>query len=712
MGLSITKQDHRLTVLFFLVSFSALLTQVIFMRQTLLLFEQSEYVISLFLFIWLIANGLGLQMGKKTRFLPKSLFQSVQGYTVVIVLFYFGLHFIRPILLSVKTTEVLILGIASTSLCIFIPSFYNGILFSFFTHHKKGTSPVLSLYKTEALAFFIAGGAATLVVYFFSDFYLMAAGLILTQILILGYHFNVKKLLPALFLLLLLIAKPWVQDVSWQMLFSKYDFLKTQQTLSGQTDILYSSENKDTLRLFQGSPVNKVKPPAAPEEASFPAISQISRENPRVLIVGSDIKSLLQGLSFTPFRNIDILIHDPPYFQQIRKGFPKRVRKLLNHKQVNIIHSSVQNHLHNHPHVYDLIYVSEHKPSLMQNALLYFPVNLKILRSGLHKDGVLSLLFGSDAAYAGQISHTLKGSIFQSLNKTFAHSRIFALNNYTILMGASTTLDTSFSSMNQNLMQKGIQSMYFTSSNVGSRMQNAGQIGVSKMKNYSGDLSFNRPVTYLAGLLKMAEKYSVNTANSIMSFANRLYDHSYIWQIVSLLVLNLLFYFFISQSHSLGIVFHAGFTGIAAQMMFIYLYQLHFGNIYLLIGILVALFMVGLVCGLIINPGKKHWLPFVSLLVIILLLTALFFLRIRIIAFSGMFLSGFYTGITFAVNNARNKGNRLSALKLYLSDLLGGLAGNIVIPLLLIPFLGFYLPIAFFLTTGIITVWFQRKISI
>ncbi|MCF8219106.1 MAG: hypothetical protein K9J21_08995 [Bacteroidales bacterium] len=710
MEINNRKYGKYLMRLFFLVSFTALLTQVIFMRQSLLLFEQSEYVVSVFLFFWLAANGLGLYLGGRRKTGEHFFLRSIQGYALVILLFYYGLHFIRPLLLRMKTAETLTAGFVLTVVCIVLPSFYNGWLFSQFSIFRQGQKPVLGLYKTEALAFFLAGAASTAVVYFFSDFYLLAAGLVLIHGFILMRNPDVKKVLLALLLPLMLLVYPRVQETSWQFLFPGHELISSEQTFSGQVDILSPEKKNDRLLLFQGAPVNTTKPPAAPEESSFPAIAQSETDNPQVLIAGSDILSLLKGFSYTQIRDIDILINDPLYFEKIRKAFPPPVKKMLKHDNLNIVHSSIQNHLRNHTHQYDLIYLSEHKPSLMENALLYFPQNIRIMKSGLTGSGTLSLLFSAEAAYTGQISRSLKGSVFNSMNNIFPSTSIFALDNYTVLLGSRDTLQKSFETMNRRLQQKGIQSMYFSSVNVGNRMQNQKAIGVKKIEAYTDELSFNKPVTYLAGLLKMIENYSVNTANSLMTFTQNVYSRSLYWQSGVLIVLTALFYFFVRHSPRTGIVFHAGFTGIAAQMMFIYLYQLHFGNIYLLIGMLVALFMVGLVAGLLVSPGKKfYYLPFLTLLVVILLIVTLFLIRSRAIAFIGMFMSGFYTGITFVVNNSIKSKEPVSGLKLYISDLFGGLVGNLVIPVLLIPLLGFYMPLFLFLTTGLITIWFQRK---
>lgn len=705
---------RRLNILFFLVSFLALLAQVIFMRQTLLLFEQSEYVISIFLFFWLAGNGLGVYCGKIRNITEKHFAMSVYVYGLIILIFYYGLHIIRPLLLSVKTTETLFAGVFLTALCIFIPSFYNGWLFSQFVRFKRKSQPVLKLYKIEALAFFLAGSAATAVVYLSSGFYLMAGTLILLFVFILADKINIKSVIFTLILPVLLILNPLVQKHSWHKLFPDYEYQKSIQTPSGQMDVLKSQRSGELLRLFQGSPVNMAKPPAASEEAFYPGLSQTKSTNPEILIAGDDMLPLLEALYYSDIHQADILIQDPVYHKELSKGFIKPVREMLNEKGIKIIHASLQNHLRDNTGNYDLIFLSEQRPALMENALLYFPDNIQLMKKALSNQGVLSLLFSSEAAYAGRVSRVMKGSVYNCINDIFKAADILALDNYTVLLASEKQLTTSVKKMEKALHQRDIEPMYFNEFNVGTRIENAGEIGVDAMKNYSGTLSFNKPVIYMAGLLNMIKNYSVNNATAIMQSAEKVYARITYWQAGAIIILTLSFCLLMKYSRGGGIVFHAGFTGIAAQMMFIYLYQLHFGNIYLLIGLLVALFMVGLVVGLMIKPQfLKKAVPFIVLVLIVTLLTSLFLFRVRMIAVAGIFLSGFYTGITFVLNSAvTGQQERDSGITLYINDLFGGLFGNLLIPLVFIPFFGFYMPLALFLTTGIVTVWYQRKLQL
>lgn len=707
--MEITKQQkpRRFTVIFFLLSAIALLSQVMFLRQALLLFEQSEYIISIFLFLWLAANGIGVYAGSKHNNGVLQTLSAVQWYALVVLICYYGLYFLRPLLLTIKTPETLLPGFLLAALCIVLPSFFNGWIFALFVRHgRRYNKTVVFYYKIEALAFIMGGLASTIVVFYFSDFWILAGGILLLQVLILWSKYSILRLLPGVLAFILILVNYYVQKTVNQQLLPDYEYVETTQTPSGEFDIMQSSDGGDTLRLFQGAPVNSIKPPAAPEEATFPAFSQ--RQNkPAILLAGSDKLPLLEGLTLTKFRSVDILITDPRYFEIIKAGFPLHVKKWLQQKRVKVVHSTLQKYLQESKKKYDIIYLNEKKPALMENALLYFPHNLKIMQAGLKPNGVLCLLFSSEAAYSGRVNLAMKGSVNRALNQTFSHTNILALDNYTEVLASQKPLIKDFKTMEQNLQKSGAELQYFSAFNIENRLMNAKQIGVNEMKGYTTPLSFNKPVIYLAGLLKMIEHYNVNTATSLMDTAQKIYaKHSY-WQIGGLIFITILFLIFIRRQPFTGNVFQAGFVGISAQILFMYLYQLHFGQIYLLIGILVALFMAGLTGGL-ITPLRKYirWIPVLCLVLIVGLLVSLFFLRMQWTSFVGMLLAGYYTGVVFMLSNtlSEDKGQK-SGLNYYISDLAGSVAGNLIIPLLFIPLLGFYASVILIALLGFLSMF-------
>ncbi len=696
----------KIGYLFFLVSFIALLTQVIYLRQVLLLFEQSEYIISVFLFFWLGANGLGIFLGNRKNYSEKKLLLLTQIYSLCAIVFYHILVLSRPELLGIKTSTNLILGISYTLFSITIISGFNGWLFAQFAKQGENHTSVIELYRIETLAFIIAGILSTIIVFYYPAFWVLAIAVVALQIAVLSEKRRWSGYIVAAMAAGMIILMPWIHSFSFEPLFPGYGHMETKSSPSGEISLLSPPDGSDTLVLFQGSPAITIKPPAAYEEAAYPALAQ-GHKNPDILIGGNDIIPLLEGLAQSSYKKIQILTDDIHLFDILKTHFPAHIQEMLQQKNIQVVNETIQKHLKNPQNKYDIIYINEPRPALMENALLYFPANLKILHKGLNNGGCLSLLFQSEGAFSGRINKNLKGSIFNTTSNIFTYTDVLALNTYTIILAAKSPLSTSFSEMEKTLMNNGIHPNYFNEFHVGTRLMNQESIGVDQIQNFNTSLSFNKPTVYLAGLLQMFQKYSVNITNKLMKAGEKIYTNLGAWQLFTLIVFLSVFTVFSTKNAGYAIVFHGGFVGIAAQIMFIYFYQLHFGHIYLLIGLLFAFFMVGLLGGLMVKcPNQRKWLSAAVLFLIAGLLILLTTGAFQIAVYTGILLSGLYTGLLF---NTVSQHKKIPDLHLYINDLLGAMAGNILVPLIIIPLLGFYVPMVVILCMGFITHWQLHK---
>jgi len=237
------------------------------------------------------------------------------------------------------------------------------------------------------------------------------------------------------------------------------------------------------------------------------------------------------------------------------------------------------------------------------------------------------------------------------------------------------------------------------------------------MKNYSSaDLPEQflinrdaRPLTHLYSLLLAAKQSGAPAARLIkhLALAGPL---AFLVPILVIVVLRMLY---ILKSAERGrpssfdsslLVFSAGAVGIGAVIVLMYLYQTHFGSLYLHIGIVSSLFMAGLIVSAasvrhLLTKGETNHKERLLLLVIFvhsLLLFAIAFWpgeQWTHVSFAIAFvLCGFCTGCYFPIAAEQLAGSGFETVhagsKLETADHLGAAAGGALTSLALVPVLG------------------------
>jgi spermidine synthase len=131
-----------------------------------------------------------------------------------------------------------------------------------------------------------------------------------------------------------------------------------------------------------------------------------------------------------------------------------------------------------------------------------------------------------------------------------------------------------------------------------------------------------------------------------------------------------------------------GFIGMALEIVGLYLFQMLFGTLYLHIGLMMGVFMVGLAAGAGLAQKLNRWAPFLgaSLASLVLLLMPAFTTGEMNLPVAGIVLyililvAGFTTGGGFAFFANRLSNDSGSGAGLYGADLFGALQAAIFVP--------------------------------
>jgi len=395
--------------------------------------------------------------------------------------------------------------------------------------------------------------------------------------------------------------------------------------------------------------------------------------------------------------SVDYVEIDPFALKTLRPHLPPSSQKSLSDPRISIHFMDPRRFIKAAAKHYDVILVDLPLPS---TAMLNRCYTIEFFREAggrLKRGGILSLGLPSSEAYLGREMRLLSASILRSLKIVFPYVRAipgektYFISSYDLnLMKATPEL------LARMWREKRLHSRFITASYIYYRLSAHRVSSLMKALESSPLAPVNedlKPVSYFYGILLFISQFSPLTLRALEAL-----ERTSPWLIaVPLLILPLLGLFLGINKRialSMGII---GFTGMALEIVLLYVFQAFYGYVYNHMGILLALFMAGLSIGS--AAGIRH--QGVGMRTVIMLLSAcslclaplLLILRGRfspllVPVFSLLLaLFGFLTGYAFPVADRSFRKARGTSI-IYASDLIGGALGAIITGVILVPLMG------------------------
>ena len=172
---------------------------------------------------------------------------------------------------------------------------------------------------------------------------------------------------------------------------------------------------------------------------------------------------------------------------------------------------------------------------------------------------------------------------------------------------------------------------------------------------------------------------------------------------VCLSLLFTIYLFFLSKSET--ILFFTGFSAMAIQIAGLFIFQILFGSIYLKTGMLVTVFLSGLLAGALIGEKSKQvdsirYLLITDILMILLLVAfgfSIYLIRYDLpqcFFFGFSFLFASVCGLQFFYGMKREQDHSTMISGFFAADLMGAGAGLLIFSLVLLPYLGIFYAVA------------------
>jgi spermidine synthase len=611
-------------IAFVLIGFAATVGQIIVLRELLTIFSGSELAVAAVLAAWLFWTALGGLLGGKIsqyRFASQPLFgylQSCGGLVLTTTIFF--IRIARP-LFHVGAGELVTLGQMLTISFLTLAPFclLSGSLFSFACSLLAALIPHWT--RSPGLVYFLEGLGAGI------------GGLIFTLLLI--HHFNAIQITAAIslflcvsgfvltlqssrrfwlhypFFIISFLALVVVQQqntnldkISRQWQWPGFHLVTSEETIFGHIAVV---EKENQLSFFETGLWNFAVPDQlSAEEAVHYAILQHPDPKVILLIGGGVSESLSQLLQHPSVRHVDYVELDPRLIELGKSLLPVQVTAALESPRVAVHNEDGRRYLAQTAKLYDAILINLPEPYTAQINRFYTEEFFRLAASRMRGGGVFFFTATASETALGPTRAKYLKLLQRTALSVFAEVVIFPGQTARFFCSNSRgTLTSRPETLVERIQQRHLELLYVQEHFMLWDLSPLRQETFMAMVAQAPEVGVNSDLNlkaYSYNLLMLSSHYYQAITTIFGFFSKRT-----IWiTILFLLAVVILLSFRQrlssqgSQSPAIRVLYGVatfGLTGISLEILIVFAFQVFFGYLYYKIGLLLALFMVGLAGG-------------------------------------------------------------------------------------------------------------------
>ena len=477
---------------------------------------------------------------------------------------------------------------------------------------------------------------------------------------------------------------------------------------------------------------------AFPNEYEYAQIAHlVMAQHPspkQALLIGNGLGGILSEMLRYPIDVLDYVELDHTLLQLCGNYLSAQDKQSLADKRVNVFYQDGRYYVKNvaKDRRYDIVLVNVPDPSTAFLNRFYTKEFFREIQGVLQPDGIVATAVSSAVTYIGKDVGSYTGSLYRTLHETFSHVLVTpGQTNFYFASNQDGVITLDVETLMERYRKSRVKSAYFTEHLFYTLLQPEQAAFIEKQLSQRKDLIVNTdtmPVTYFLNLII----YDALTGGRFNGLFHRLQDAGFTWFLLTVAVAlaGRIFYLFIRQrihryciasnkhdsacstnqikTNCLIALAITGFTGIALEILLLFAFQNIYGYLYERMGVIVAVFMVGLALGgyvanRMIQKGRASWIPVLAIMEGVIGCYALALPWVihalsshSITAGAGLIcltgITGMLTGIEFPLVNKifmhHRKDITLSAGVTHGADHAGAFLGAILTVVILLPLLG------------------------
>jgi len=430
-----------------------------------------------------------------------------------------------------------------------------------------------------------------------------------------------------------------------------------------------------------------------------------------VLLIGGGGEGVLTEVLKHPVRKLDYVELDPRLIEVSMRYMPDADRRAFADPRVSVHYTDGRHFVKDTSARYDLVMVCLPEPSTASINRYYTAEFFEEVKRILTTGGILSISLPSSPNYIGKRQLALNGSIYHTLKSVFGTVRVTPEDtSYFFAAMDRDAVDLDAAVLARRFEARGITARSFNQHTLPFFLEPGRVAYVEERLSRSAGLGINhdfRPVAYLYSLALWGEVAGLPALDWLApGFGGRGFFMLYAVPIIVILIALLLIF---RRGGLYGRVSFAiattGLSGMVIEVALLLAYQSYYGYLYERLGLIMALFMLGLFIGSRYAAASllKLSTPFRGIIAIesgfmLLAIALMLMASFPGSAMSGvsltamMLLAGALTGaeypLALAVSGGPEGVRTGAAGRFYGLDLIGSGAGALLSGLVLIPLLG------------------------
>ena len=730
---------------FILMGFTFTITQVMVIRELLVIFMGNELSTAIILANWLLLEAAGsFLLGKRAH----ELGLGRRGYaflqmlvSILLPLTLYGIRSLREIMGLAAGEGASLVAIFSWTAPLLAPlGIVDGIMFAVgcrlhSDRARKGASSVGKVYLLEAVG---AGGGGVLYTFFFIPFFtsfqvaflLAAANLISALLLIPG---EVEKdtwknrvltgsLWGVLLADVLLLILPGAQGLEKNSTARQWRGLQVLDSRWSPYGNVTVGRREEQLTFFaNGVPICNAPVPdiARVEEiVHYPLLSIPSPR--RVLIIGGGFGGVIGEVLKHPVDEVHYTEIDPLILRLIQENLTPLTRPEIENPRLHIHNLDGRLFIKTAPEKFDGIIVNLPSPSTLELNRYYTVEFFREIAKSLNGEGVLAISIPGSETYLSPELRDLNLCLIRSVREVFRSVQVIPGDVNFILASASKESGPLLPELFiGRLRDRKIATHFLTEFQIRLKLDGQRRDWLEGSLQRGDAVKLNRDANP-AGLYYGIAYWNAQFHPFVQTVWGKM-KGLHLWHLaflLSLLTCGALPWRRNREEEGtrgvlICLVATSGFFGIAFSVVFIFSFQTLYGYAYHWIGLLIAAFMTGLALGSwtmtrSLEKIRKFFPTLVGVEILMVLFATMGIILLTLLysppweqkMFSGMRsaflllsgLSGYLVGLEFPlagnIFSGRGRAVTRTAGILYAADLFGAWAGSLLVGVLFIPVLG------------------------